>query len=113
MDVTCTVERRADATIVRIRGEIDIASAGDVRETFIDVLSTSPTTHLIVDLGGVDFVDSTGIGVMVAAHRRVTTNGGRFTAVVATPTVRKVLQTTGLLRAWRVTGSVEDAFDDV
>jgi anti-anti-sigma factor len=111
--LTCTVERRADATIVRIQGEIDIASAGEVRETFIDVLAASPTTHLVVDLSGVGFVDSTGIGVMVAAHRRVTTNGGRFTAVVTTPAVRKVLQTTGLLRAWRVTGSVEDAFDDV
>ena len=109
----CTVEDLADATVVRVRGEVDMVNAPSLREVLIDVLSAKPSTHLIVDLGGVDFLDSTGISVLVGAHRRVTANGGWFTAVVATPMVRKTLQVTGLLRAWRVTGSVEDALEDV
>jgi len=112
VDPTCTVERRPDATIVTVIGEVDLANAAELRTVLIDVLATTPDTHLVVDLSGVGFLDSTGIGVMVGAHKRVTTAGGRFSAVVATPVVRKVLQTTGLMRAWHVTESVEDALNN-
>lgn len=108
-----TVEERGNATVVHLQGEVDSVTAADLRDVLIQVLSTKPSTHLILDLSGVDFLDSTGIGVIVAAHKRVTAHGGWFTAVVTTPTVRKVLRVTGLLRAWRVTSSVEDALDDV
>ena len=111
--LVCTVEERSNATVVRVQGEVDVVSAATLREVLIEVLSATPSTHLILDLGGVSFLDSTGIGVIVGAHKRVTANGGWFTAVVTTPMVRKVLQVTGLLREWRVTGSVEDALDDV
>jgi anti-sigma B factor antagonist len=112
MDLTCAVEQRADATVVHVSGELDIASAAQLRTVLIDVLATSPATHLVVDLEGVSFIDSTGIGVVVGAHRRVTANGGSFSAVVTTPVVRKVLQTTGLLQAWRVTASVPEAMGE-
>jgi anti-anti-sigma factor len=109
----CAVETRSNATVVHVKGELDLTSAPELRKAFIDVLAETPRTHLIVDLGGVEFIDSTGIGVIVGAHQRVTANGGWFSAVVTTPQVRKALQTTGLLRAWRVTGSIEDALTDV
>lgn len=111
--LVCAVEEHGNATVVHVRGELDLASAPQLREVLIDVLAEKPSTHLIVDLSGVGFMDSTGIGVIVGAHQRVTANGGWFSAVVTTPGVRKALQTTGLLRAWRVTGSVEDALADV
>jgi anti-sigma B factor antagonist len=109
----CTVEEHPNAIVVHVRGEVDVASAPSLRETFIEVLAAAPSTHLIVDLAAVEFIDSTGIGVIVGAHRRLNANGGRFSVVVATSAVRKTLQVTGLLRAWRVTGTVEDALDDV
>ena len=111
--LVCSVEECANASVVHVRGELDLASAPVLREVLVSVLAAAPATHLIVDLGGVEFIDSTGIGVIVGAHQRVTANGGWFTAVVTTPGVRKALQMLGLLRAWRVTGSVEDALSDV
>jgi anti-sigma F factor antagonist len=109
----CTVESCSDAMVVHVQGDLDLTRAPRLRKAFLEVLAQSPSTHLIVDLSGVAFIDSTGIGVIVGAHQRVTANGGWFSAVVTTPQVRKALQTTGLLRAWRVTGSVEDALRDV
>jgi anti-anti-sigma factor len=108
----CSVETRANATVVHVKGELDLTTAPELRSVLVDVLVDAPS-HLIVDLSGVAFLDSTGIGVLVGAHQRVTANGHWFSVVVATPIVRKALQTTGLLRAWRVTGSVEDALRDV
>ena len=112
MDVRCSVDQRPNATIVHVAGEIDLVNAAKLREVFIDVLAATPSTHLIVDLAEVGFLDSTGIGVIVGAHKRLTASDGRLTVVVATAAVRKVLQTTGLLKAWHVTESVEDALDD-
>lgn len=111
--LVCAVDSRSNATVVHVKGELDLASAPQLRQVFVQVLADAPSTHLIVDLSGVSFIDSTGIGVIVGAHRRVTANGGWFSAVVTTPVVRKALQTTGLLRAWRVTGSIDDALEDV
>ena len=111
--MTCEVERRGDAAIVRVVGEVDLTNAAELRVVLVEICSETPSVHLIVDLSGVAFIDSTGIGVIVGAHRRVTAKGGRFTAVVTTPMVHKVLQTTGLLAVWRVTGSVADALEDV
>jgi anti-sigma B factor antagonist len=111
VELTCSVEQLADATVVHVVGEVDLATAPKLRDVLIEVLGATPTTHLVVDLCEVGFVDSTGIGVMVGAHKRVMASGGRFSAVVTTPGVRKVLKTTGLMQAWHVAGSVEDALD--
>jgi anti-sigma B factor antagonist len=111
VELSCTVEHRPDAAIVRVRGDVDIASAPKLREALLEVLAETPATHLVVDLSDVEFIDSTGIGVVVGAHKRVTANGGRLTAVVVTPAVHRVLRTTGLLSAWRVTESVQEALD--
>ncbi len=109
MNLDCTVEHAADAAIVHVRGEIDLVNAPALREVLIEILAAAPATHLVVDLSAVEFIDSTGIGVIVGANRRVSAGGGRFTAVVTTPVVRKALQTTGLLDVWRVTETVKDA----
>lgn len=106
-----TVEQLPKATVLHVRGELDVATAPAVRDALVEVLG-EPCSHLIVDLSGVHFIDNTAIGVIVGAHTRITSQGGRFSAVVTTTAVRKVLQIAGLLRAWRVTGSVEDALDD-
>ena len=111
--LVCTVDECSNATVIHVQGDVDVVSAPQLRQVFIEVLAARPSTHLVVDLAGVQFMDSTGIGVMVGAHKRVTSHGGWFTVVVTTPMVRRLLQVTGLLRAWRVTGSVEDALNDV
>jgi anti-sigma B factor antagonist len=106
------VERRGDAAIVHITGEVDLTNAAELRQVLVTICSETPSVHLIIDLSDVAFIDSTGIGVIVGAHRRVTAKGGRFTAIITTPMVHKVLQTTGLLSVWRVTASIADALAD-
>ncbi len=110
--LSCVIEQISDATIIHVRGEVDMATAPRLRQVLIDVLAASPSTHLVVDLSGVEFIDSTGIGVIVGAHKRATARGGRLSAIVTTPAVLRILQTTGLVQAWNVTASLEDALGD-
>lgn len=109
----CTVEVHETATVLRAFGEIDVSTAGDLRDALLQVFASSWPKHLVVDLTDVTFLDSTGIGVLAGAHRRVTREGGWFTVVVSTSAVRKTLQLAGLLRIWRVTSSVDDALQHV
>lgn len=110
--IACTVGQLPNATVVHVRGEVDLVTAPTLHRVLVDVLNGA-YCHLIVDLSGVEFLDVTGLGVIAGAHGRVTAADKRFTAVVTSTVVRRVLQATGLLRVWRVTGSIEDALNDV
>ena len=109
----CTVQDVESATVLRVYGEIDVSTAGELRETLLQLFARQWPKHLVVDLTDVTFLDSTGIGVLVGAHKRVTKEGGWFTVVVGTPLVRKTVQLAGLLRIWRVISTVDDALQDV
>jgi anti-sigma B factor antagonist len=61
--------------------------------------------HVVVDMAGVEFCDSTGMNVLLAALRRVRERGGELVLAAPRPAVRKILQVTGL-------ESVFTVFDD-
>ena len=91
-----TVEVSAPAPLARISvtGEIDSSSAPLLREQ-LDTLLESPLTELTIDLSGVTFLDSAGLCVLAAAHRRV---GSDVTlrVLASSRAVIRPLQITGL-----------------
>ena len=52
--------------------------------------------QVVVDMSGVDFCDSTGMNVLLAAHRRAREQGGDLELAAPRPAVKKILQVTGL-----------------
>ncbi len=67
--------------VLTVRGDVDIATAPELRATLVDVVEEFPT--VVVDLGEVGFLDSTGLGVLVACRNRAAAVGHRL--VVARP----------------------------
>ena len=94
--------------VVSVQGELDIASAPRLREAVIDVV-TSGHAEVIVDLDGVDFIDSTGLGVLVGALKRTRTHGGDLRIVCASRRVLDVFDLTGLDQVFVLSGSLEEA----
>lgn len=86
--------------VVTVRGELDAYTAPRLREVLIEVLAERPE-HLLVDLAGVPFMDSTALGVLGGANRRATASRGRLT-VIASARVRKIMSVTGLDRVFGV-----------
>ncbi|MEY2567082.1 MAG: anti-sigma factor antagonist [Actinomycetota bacterium] len=80
---------------VRLIGELDISTAERVRNCFGEVFA-SGRRRLVVDLSQLDFIDSTGLGVMVAALKRFRSDGGEMTVADPAPRVRKVFELTRL-----------------
>lgn len=95
MDFTVSVSETDGRSIVTAAGELD-AHAAPVLEAETGPASRQPGGRLIVDLTGVDFIDSTGLGVLVGALKHAREADGTLDVVVATPRVLKVLALTGL-----------------
>lgn len=95
MDFTVETSERDGRSIVSASGELDVHTA-PLLEAETEPLSRSPGGALVIDLTGVSFVDSTGLGVLVTALKRTREAGGTLDVVVATPRVLKVLALTGL-----------------
>ncbi len=95
MDFTVSVSEDDGRTIVTAAGELD-AHAAPVLEAETGPVSRQTGGRLIIDLTGVDFIDSTGLGVLVGALKHAREAGGTLDVVVATPRVLKVLALTGL-----------------
>jgi len=78
----------------RLSGEIDFTSAGPVQSTLLGMILPGGG-NVVADLSGITFVDSSGLGVLVQAHRTARDRENRL-VVVASPPVRKLLRLTGL-----------------
>lgn len=80
-------------TVIVIRGELDADNCAALGEK----LPTAPDHGVVVDMSGVQFIDSSGISEVLRLRDRVTSNGGTVVVSDPSPQVRKVLEITGLL----------------
>lgn len=94
--------------VVRVAGEIDLATAPDLRDPLGEIPSNAGP--VIVDLSEVTFIDSTGLSVLVATWKRFNEDdGGGFRLVVSRPAVRRVLDVTGLAQVFAVFPTLTEA----
>jgi len=84
--------------VIKLEGECDIGSAPELREALRELMPPE-VTDLRVDVHDLDFIDSTGLGVIVGALRRIREGGGELTLVGARGAVQRVLEVTRLDQA--------------
>ena len=85
------------AAVVRTAGELDASTAPQLRDCF-EELMRADCRDVVVDMGELDFIDSTGLGVLVAALKRFRSSGGSLSVTDPRPQIRKVLELTNLDR---------------
>lgn len=98
MEFQIVVDGNGTSRTVRLEGECDISSAPALREA-LRPLVPPDVTRLTVDVSALDFIDSTGLGVIVGALRRMREGGGELTLSGAHGSVLRVLEVTRLDRA--------------
>jgi anti-sigma B factor antagonist len=108
MDLAIETTRRGNTAVLRVAGEVDVFTAPQLREALVGALEDG-ARDVVVDLEGVDFLDSTGLGVLVAGLKRVRQHGGDLSLVCTREHILKILDVTGLIKVLNVHDSLDSA----
>lgn len=108
MEVSVTSRPSGDRTVVHVAGEIDVYTAPALREELAGLVDAGKT-DLVVDLTDVSFMDSTGLGVLVGALKRVRTTGGELRLVITQEKVLKVFRITALTQVFDIHPTLDEA----
>ncbi|MHB8671595.1 MAG: STAS domain-containing protein [Acidimicrobiales bacterium] len=109
MDLGLEVEGdRNGWTVLAVRGEVDVYTAPRFRERLIELVGEGKH-RIVVDLEGVDFLDSTGLGVLVGGLKRLRSHDGDLRLVCTQRRILKVFEITGLTKVFGIHDSVDAA----
>jgi anti-sigma B factor antagonist len=108
MDLKLGHHARDGIEVIDVQGEIDMYTAPQLRELLIDLVSQG-SCQLVVNLGKVGFLDSSGLGVLVGGLKRVRAHDGSLDLVCTQPRILKILKITGLTEAFGIYETVDQA----
>jgi anti-sigma B factor antagonist len=108
VDLSLSTRTEGDRTIVEVGGEIDVYTAPRLREQLVDLVADGKY-HLVVDMERVDFLDSTGLGVLVGGLKRVRAHDGSLRLVCTQERILKIFRITGLTKVFPIHSSVDEA----
>jgi anti-sigma B factor antagonist len=108
VDLSLETRQENDRTVIEVGGEIDVYTAPKLRERIIELVDEGQY-HLVVDLEKVEFLDSTGLGVLVGGLKRVRGHDGSLQLVCTQERLLKIFRITGLSKVFAIHSSQSDA----
>jgi anti-sigma B factor antagonist len=111
MDFSIEDRRIGDDThVVAVSGEIDLFTAPDFKR-HVSAPIDAGVSHVVVDLSATTFIDSSSLGVLIGAHRRLKLRGGSLTIVCDNEAITKTFRITGLDGVFTLVARIDDALD--
>jgi anti-sigma B factor antagonist len=101
------VHLEGSTKLISVSGELDLASGPEL-ESELDKVSAPQTTLLVVDLRELEFMDSTGLSIIVRAHQRLAETGCELGLVRGSTQVQRLLDLTGVAERVRLVGAPEE-----
>jgi len=95
------VTKENDIAIVAVEGEIDVETSPQLRERFDELLAQGEH-NFVIDLGGVDFIDSSGLAAFVRLFKRVRVGEGDVKLCCIRPEILKIFELTRLNRVFDI-----------
>lgn len=102
------ISRRGDSAVVSVLGDLDIATSPSLRQSVLTVLQGG-VRSVVIDLTPTDFIDSVGLGVIVAIWKRVRVHGGELAVVCPEPRLQRVFRVVDLHQVLPLHDTVEAA----
>lgn len=110
MSLTIADRVSGDFHVLELAGDIDVETARTLRAHIVERVA-EPSARVVVDLSGVDFMDSSGLGALVSGWQ-LTRDDGAFRIAGANPIVQRVLSITGMEDVFALYPSVDEATAD-
>jgi len=98
MSLQAEIEHYRNIVIVRLRGELDHHTADIVRYKMEEAIRNSSSHHVILSLKELQFMDSSGIGVILGRYKQVRSMGGKMLLCHVNPNVHRLFELSGLFK---------------
>ena len=108
MDLTLTTRQVDGHTVVAVGGEIDVYTAPKLRDKITELVNGGHHA-LIIDMEKVDFLDSTGLGVLVGGLKKVRAEDGSMSLICSQDRLLKIFRITGLAKVFTIHDSEQSA----
>jgi anti-sigma B factor antagonist len=108
MELDIRVEREGDTCAVTVSGEVDVYTSPALKARLVEAIEEG-CPRLVISLDGVGFIDSSGLGVLVGALRRMKERGGDLRIVCSGEQVLKIFRITGLDKVFHIVATLEEA----
>lgn len=107
-DVVLEVEKHPAYTVIRASGYLDVSTSPRLREKILEVAADTPAV-LLLDLGPIEFLDSSALGVILNGWKLLQAEGSTLAVVSPQPRITKIFEITALNLSIKVFQSTEDA----
>lgn len=106
MDLTLATREEDGRAILAVGGEIDVYTAPKLRDQITELVSGG-SYNIVIDLEAVEFLDSTGLGVLVGGLKKVRAHDGSLELVCSQERLLKIFRITGLAKVFVIHDSVD------
>jgi len=106
VDLTLATREEDGRAIVAVGGEIDVYTAPKLRDQITDLVSNG-SYNIVIDLEAVEFLDSTGLGVLVGGLKKVRAHDGSLELICSQERLLKIFRITGLAKVFVIHDSVD------
>ena len=108
MDLTLATREVNGTTVVAVGGEIDVYTAPKLRDKLTELVAAG-VYDLVIDLEAVEFLDSTGLGVLVGGLKKARAHDGSLRLVCTQDRLLKIFRITGLSKVFDIHETPEEA----
>jgi anti-sigma B factor antagonist len=110
VDLKLSHYNKGDVEVIDVEGEIDVYTAPQLRELLIELVNKKHY-RLVVNMEQIEFLDSTGLGVLVGGLKRVRMHEGSLDLVCTQPRILKILRITGLTKIFGIYETIDEAIE--
>ncbi|WP_404403614.1 anti-sigma F factor antagonist [Jeotgalibacillus malaysiensis] len=109
--MACKVEAEVKGSVLLLRmsGELDHHEVGPIRKELADLMESDSIRHIILNLKNLEFMDSSGLGLILGRYKYLQKIGGNMVLCAATPAVKRLFEMSGMYKILMVEISEERA----
>lgn len=98
MSLGIRMETKNDVLIVRLQGDLDHHTAIELRNQVDEVLKDTEIRHIVLSLADLEFMDSSGIGVILGRLKQISSRSGEMYVCSINPTIQRIFEMSGLFK---------------
>lgn len=109
MSLKMDLEVKYGVLCIRLEGELDHHTADELRAQVNRLIDEEMVQHILLNLGKLTFMDSSGLGVILGRYKQITSIGGEMVVCAISPAVRRLFELSGMFKIIRLETDETDA----